>query len=85
MGVYANKSDHEHVREAVRRGEIIPLRVILQRLDKEIHGKVIEIELDDDDDEWIYEIKVLRKNTVVKFEIDATTGRILKVKERDKR
>ncbi|SET03365.1 PepSY domain-containing protein [Thorsellia anophelis] len=78
--VFAKKSEQEMVRDAVRRGEILPLKQILELVNAEFDGDIIEIELDEDDDEWVYEIKVLTpQNRILEIEIDARKGRILDV------
>lgn len=78
--VWAKKSEQEMARQAVKRGEILPLKQILEQVNSEFEGDVIEIELDEDDGEWIYEIKMLTgQNRILEIEIDARNGRVLEV------
>ena len=51
--------DHAAVREALQRGEVLPLMKILAIANKEVPGDVIEVELEDEDEAVVYEIKIL--------------------------
>lgn len=78
------KRDQEIVWEARQRGEILPLEVILATVQRQYPGEFLKIELEDDDDELIYEIDLLtRRGIVLEIEIDARTGQILDVEEDD--
>lgn len=77
-------SDHDRARAALESGEILPLRTIIARLEHDYPGQILEVELDRDDDLWVYEIKLVRANGVlVKIKMDASDGRLLGVKGRD--
>jgi uncharacterized membrane protein YkoI len=78
--------EHRHLREAVLSGKLLPLNRIMAIAQAKAPGEIVKIELDDDDDDYdvriIYEVKTLSKSgRVMKVEIDAATGTILKVKE----
>ncbi|HVI99886.1 MAG TPA: PepSY domain-containing protein [Sphingomonas sp.] len=80
------KDEHRHLREAVLSGKLLPLNRILAIAQSRAPGEVVKVELDDDDDDYrgriIYEVKTLaRSGRVMKVEIDAATGKVLKVKE----
>lgn len=80
----ADQSDHERARQALRRGEVLPLTRILPIVQRRVPGDVIEIDLDDDDDDGRikYEVKVLTASgRVIEVELDARTGAILQVEE----
>jgi len=79
-------SDHDRARQALEAGEVLPLRTILERVEREHPGQVMEVELDREQGEWLYEVKVLRVGgALVKLKIDARNGTVLGVKEkRDK-
>ena len=76
---------HEQVRDALRRGQVLPLTRILAIAQSRAPGEVIKVELDDDDDHGgrlIYEVKTLSKSgRVMEVELDARTGKVLKVEE----
>jgi uncharacterized membrane protein YkoI len=71
--------DHERARAALERGEVLPLAIILERLQGVIDGDVIATEFERDDGRWIYEIEYIdRDGRIVELEVDAADGRILK-------
>jgi hypothetical protein len=85
-GYAGGGSDHDRARRAVEAGEVLPLRTILERVESEYPGNVVEVELDRDKAEWVYEVKVLRKGgALMKLKIHARDGTILGVKERQTR
>ncbi len=74
-------SDHERARKAVQSGQILPLQEILQKVSKDHPGQVLEVELDQEKGGWVYEIKQLTSaGSIVKLEVDAKTGQVLKQK-----
>jgi len=82
-GHAGDNSDHERARQAVEAGEVLPLRTILERVEREYPGQVMELELDREKGEWLYEVKVLRKNgALVKLKINARDGTLLGTKEK---
>lgn len=78
------RHDQEIVWDARKRGEILPLEVILGGVLKSYPGEILKLELDDDDGQLIYELDVLtRRGIVLEIEVDAKTGTILEVEEDD--
>lgn len=76
--------DHDRARQALEAGEILPLRAILERLERDNPGRIMEVELERKDGRWIYEIKVLRTGgSLVKLKVDARDGTLLGSKRRD--
>lgn len=76
--------DHDYAREAVRRGEILPITRILPIVQQRVPGNVIEIELDSHDDgrRIEYEIKVLTAaGRVIEVKVNARTGQIREIEE----
>ena len=79
----ADNSDHERARQAVEAGDVLPLRTILERVERDYPGQVMEVELDREKGDWVYEIKLLRKGGVLmKLKIHARDGTILGSKEK---
>lgn len=73
--------DHDRAREALARGEIMPLSRILAVVEREVGGRVIEIDFDRDDGRYVYDIEVVSSDgRLVELKIDAATGAVL---ERD--
>ena len=77
--------DHDRARRALEAGEILPLRAILDRVEREYPGQVIDVELERDHgngaERWIYEVKILRTGgSLVKLSVDARDGTIIRSK-----
>lgn len=89
LGLPARASDHrdhERARQAVQAGQVLPLRTVLERLEREHPGQVLEVELEQDDDVWIYEVKLLQAGgQLVKLKLDARTAALLGSKSRPAR
>lgn len=80
----AGDNDHDRARAALERGEVMPLRTILDRVERDYPGKVVEVELEREHQRWIYEIKVLRNGgALLKLKVDGRDGMVLGVKGRD--
>ena len=78
------RPDHDQARAAVQAGEVLPLRTLLDRLEKSHPGQVLEVELERDDGGWIYEIKLLQAGgRLVKLKVDARSGELLSARARD--
>ena len=76
--------DFELAQEAVERGEILPLAQILRQLDAEHPGTVVEVELEYAEGIRVYEVELItRDGRLIEVDMDAATGRILKVEEED--
>ncbi|MGM9424888.1 PepSY domain-containing protein [Hydrogenophaga sp. MI9] len=73
-----DRGDHERAREAVMSGQILPLSTVLQKLEREQAGQVLEIELEPSADRWVYEVKLLQASgQLLRLEVDATTGEVI--------
>jgi uncharacterized membrane protein YkoI len=76
------KKEHEVVREALQRGEVLPLVKILAIANQQVPGDVIEVELEQEKVGLIYEIKILTSNGRVReVKIDARTGNVVKIED----
>ena len=74
--------DHDRARQALEAGEVLPRRAILERVEREYPGQVIDVELErskeSNRERWIYEIKVLRSGgSLIKLKLDARDGSFL--------
>lgn len=79
----SDKVDHDRARQAVQSGQVLPLRTVLERLEREAPGQVLEVELEHEHGQWVYEIKVLQADgRVVKLLLDARDARVLKRRQR---
>jgi uncharacterized membrane protein YkoI len=80
----ADDGDHDRARRALEAGEILPLRTIIERVEYDYPGQIIEVELERDDGLWIYEIELLRATgALLKLKVDAGDGTLLGIKGRD--
>lgn len=76
------KNEQNLVREALQRGEVLPLVKILAIAGQHVPGDVVEVELEDEKGVLIYEIKVLTgTGRVREIKIDARTGAVLKIED----
>lgn len=74
------KNEHNEVREALQRGEVLPLVKILAIANQQVPGDVIEVELEDEKQALVYEIKILTSTGRVReVKIDARTGKVLHI------
>jgi len=48
-GLLAGDGDHDRAREALEAGEILPLRTIIEKLDRDYPRQILEVELDHED------------------------------------
>ncbi|WP_447970242.1 PepSY domain-containing protein [Nitrospira sp. M1] len=63
--------------------EFAPIQQLLTRINQEFDGIILEIELEDDDAHWIYEVKLLTpQGNVLEVEYDAKSMDLLNVKGR---
>ena len=76
--------DYIEARRLLDSGEILSLEVILKNVRQIFPGKVLEVELEKEDEQIVYEIEILGSNGVIKeIYIDAKTGKLLLTKEDD--
>lgn len=79
-----DEHDHDRARAALERGEVLPLRTILDKVGRDYPGKVVEVELERERGRWIYEIRLLRDGgALVRLDVDARDGTVIGVKSRD--
>lgn len=74
--------EHDAIREALQRGEALPLVRILGIAQQAVPGDVIEVELERKRDGLVYEIKILTQTGRVReVKVDARTGTVLKIED----
>jgi uncharacterized membrane protein YkoI len=84
--LYAAMADDDYIeaRRLLDSGEILPLEVILKNVRQIIPGKVLEVELEKENQQIVYEIEVLGDDGVItEIYINAKTGEPLFSKEDD--
>ena len=79
----AGDNDHELARQALRQGQVLPLRTVLDLVEQQYPGQVIKVEFDREDGRFVYEIRLLQNDgKVVKLEIDAGSGKLISMKRK---
>jgi len=77
-----SKLDAKEARELKQSGQILSLETIIAQVRKEYPGTIIQIELDEEKNRYIYEIELVNdEGVVIEIEIDASTGEVLKYKK----
>lgn len=80
---YSDESDHELARQALQAGKVLPLRTVLDQVERSYNGQVIKVEFEHDDGHFIYELRLLHPNgEVSKLKVDAMDGRVLSVRKK---
>lgn len=76
--------DHDLARQALERGQVLPLRTVLEKVEREYQGQVLKVEFEHDDGRFIYEIRLLQQDgRMTKLKIDAVDGRVLQIKRKE--
>ena len=76
--------DHDLARQALQQGQVLPLRTVLDKLEREYPGQVLKVEFERDDGRYVYEIRLLQNDgRIAKLKIDAVDGRVLSIKRKD--
>lgn len=75
--------DHDRARRAVEAGDALPLSRMLERVEADFTGRLVEVELEKDDGRWIYELELLTpQGHVIELTYDAKTGVLLETEGR---
>ena len=83
-GTWAD-DDHYQSRRAFQAGEVMPLRTLLDKIEKDYPGQVLEVELEREQQQWYYEVKLLSDDgRLQKLIVDAKTGEVVGVKQKHK-
>ena len=70
--------DHDRARQALEQGQVLPLRTVLDRVEREYDGQALKVEFEHEDGRFIYEIRLLQRDgRLVKLKVDARDGRIV--------
>ena len=79
----AADSDQDRARAAVQAGQVLPLKTLLERLEREHPGQLLSVELEDDGGRLVYDVKLLQADgRLVKLKVDAATGEVLRQRVR---
>lgn len=84
IGQQVPPPDYEIAREAVARGEILPLAQVLATVQERHPGTVVEVELEYGLDSRVYEVELVTGDgRLIEVDVDAVTGLIVDVDEDD--
>jgi uncharacterized membrane protein YkoI len=73
--------DHDRARRALLAGEVVPLRRIIEVVERNHPGEIVEVELDREHGAWRYEVKLLRPDgSIARLRLDGADGRLLDVR-----
>ena len=82
-GVAVGDDDHDGLRDALARDELVSFRSIFDWIEQRYDGRVLEVELEDDDDMLVYEVDLLTPGGhKIEFEFDARSGALIAIKGR---
>lgn len=77
--IAAASDDHEQARQLLEQGVILPLEAIIQKLPEPVE-RILEVELEDEHGQRVYEIEILNsKGEVKEYVFDAQNGELLKM------
>lgn len=75
--------DHDRARAGVQSGELLPLRTVLDTVGRDFVGRVLDVELEEEDGAAVYEIELLAPGgRKIELVYDARSGRLIKAKGR---
>ncbi len=75
--------DQDEVFAAVQRGYVRPFSEMYAAVERDLHGRIIEVELEEDDGLWVYELKLNHNNNIIEVEYNAQTFEMLEIKGRN--
>jgi len=76
--------DHIRAKKLLDAGDILPLESILQKARDKHAGKILEVELENEDNKLVYEIELLTSDgKVLELLFDAKTGNLISTEEED--
>ncbi len=83
-GAAQAKDDHLEARRLVENGTIMPLEKILEQVRLHRPGRILEVELEREEQKYIYEIDLLDDaGQVWELEVDAKNGDLLKSEQEE--
>lgn len=78
----AGLDDTLRARHALEEGEVLPLATILALVQNEVDARIIEVEFEEQDGQYIYEFELITPDgRLLEAIADAVTGRILSIGE----
>lgn len=85
-GARADERDHDHdlARQALEQGKVLPLRAVLDKIEREHPGQALKVEFEHDDGRFVYKIRLLQPDgRIARLKVDAVDGRVLGIKRKE--
>jgi uncharacterized membrane protein YkoI len=78
------RHDHDDVRQAVERGEALPLDAVLAAVEKQVKGEVVGVEFEKEGGVWVYEFRIIDPSgRMIEVLADARTAAVIDVEGED--
>jgi uncharacterized membrane protein YkoI len=75
---------HELARRAFEQGRVLPLRAVLDKIERDYQGQVLKVEFEQGDGRYLYKIRLLQSDgRMVKLKVDAVDGKVLEIKRKE--
>ena len=75
---------HELARKALEQGRVLPLRTVLDKIERDYQGQALKVEFEQDGGRFLYKIRLLQSDgRMVKLKVDAMDGRVLEIKRKE--
>ena len=75
---------HELARQALEQGRVLPLRTVLEKIERDYQGQALKVEFEQDDGRFLYKIRLLQGDgRMVKLKVDAVDGKVLESKRKE--
>ncbi len=77
-----NDYAYDRARRALKRGEILPMAQLLERLHDKVPGEVVGVEFEREHGRWVYEFKLIDgEGRLLEIYVDARTGEVLSIED----
>lgn len=77
---------HELARQALEQGRVLPLRAVLEKIERDYQGQALKVEFEQDEGRFLYKIRLLQSDgRMVKLKVDAVDGKVLESKRKEHR
>lgn len=84
IGQDGPRPDFEIAEEAVAKGQILPLAEVLARVQALQPGRVVEVELEQDDGVMVYEVELVTPDgRLIEVDLNAATGALVEMDEEE--
>ncbi|APW46800.1 PepSY domain-containing protein [Rhodoferax antarcticus] len=81
-----DRGAHERAREALEQGRVLPLRTVLEKIERDYQGQALKVEFEQDHGRFLYKIRLLQSDgRMVKLEVNAVDGQVLEIKRKENR